>query len=91
MKSSHLKHFIIGCAVVFLLAGCMSAPSMKVSQSRHPNLADAQTAIEHAIAKIDAAQSANEFDMGGHAQKAKALLNQAYVEVKLAAEAANAK
>jgi len=32
---------------------------------------------------------ANEFDMGGHAARAKDLLDQAYREIKLAAEAAN--
>ena len=32
---------------------------------------------------------ANEFDMNGHAAKAKALLDEAYSEIKLAAEAAN--
>jgi hypothetical protein len=36
-----------------------------------------------------AAQEANEFDMQGHAQKAKNLLDEANKELKLAAEAAN--
>jgi hypothetical protein len=39
--------------------------------------------------KITAAQEANEFDMNGHAAKAKELLDQASRELKLAAEAAN--
>jgi hypothetical protein len=37
-----------------------------------------------------AAQTANEFDMAGHAAKAKELLDQANNELKQAAEAANA-
>jgi len=37
-----------------------------------------------------AAQGANEFDMQGHAAKAKDLLNQANTELKAAAQAANA-
>lgn len=56
---------------------------------RHPNLLEAQKAIELAWEKISAAQTANEFDMGGHAVKAKEHLAQARTEIKLAAEAAN--
>jgi hypothetical protein len=60
-----------------------------VSPRRHPNLFAAQRFIEQAIGKVDAAQAANEFDMGGHAAKAKEHLAKAYEEIKLAAEAAN--
>ena len=74
---------------MLILSSCMTTAGAAVSPKRHPNLAQAQRLIEDAIAKVSAAQGANEFDMSGHAAKAKALLNQAYVEVKLAAEAAN--
>jgi hypothetical protein len=37
------------------------------------------------------AQKANEFDMNGHAQKAKDLLDQVNKELKIAAETANRK
>jgi hypothetical protein len=60
-----------------------------VSARRHPNLNAAQRLIDQAIGRIDAAQGANEFDMDGHAQHAKDLLDQANREIKLAAEAAN--
>jgi hypothetical protein len=60
-----------------------------VSANRHPNLAAAQRLMEQAVGKLDAAQQANEFDMHGHAAKAKDLLGQAFSEVKQAAEAAN--
>ena len=40
--------------------------------------------------KLTAAQKANEFDVQGHAAKAKDLLVQVNDELKLAAEAANA-
>ena len=60
-----------------------------VNPNRHPNLAAAQRFMEQAINKLDAAQSANEFDMHGHAAKAKDLLSQAFNETKQAAEAAN--
>ena len=60
-----------------------------VNPGRHPNLAAAQRLMEQAVGKLDAAQQANEFDMHGHAAKAKDLLAQAFSEVKQAAEAAN--
>ncbi len=56
---------------------------------RHPNLNAAQRLIEQALARVSTAQGANEFDMDGHAAKAKSLLDQADAEIKLAAEAAN--
>ena len=56
---------------------------------KHPNLAAAQKLGEQAFEKLEAAQKANEYDMDGHAQKAKDLLKQANAEIKLAAEAAN--
>ena len=61
-----------------------------VSKAKHPNLAAAQKLVEQALAKVTAAQKANEYDMDGHAAKAKDLLDQAFAEIKLAAEAANA-
>jgi hypothetical protein len=64
-------------------------PVQNVSAKRHPNLAAAQKLTDQAFNKITAAQQANEWDMDGHAQKAKELLDQANNELKKAAEAAN--
>jgi F0F1-type ATP synthase membrane subunit b/b' len=64
-------------------------PVKNVSKERHPNLAAAQKLSADAFAKLEAAQKANEYDMDGHAQKAKDLLKQANDEIKLAAESAN--
>lgn len=64
-------------------------PRENVSAGRHPNLAAAQRLSEQAWQRIVAAQEANEWDMQGHAQKAKNLLDEANRELKLAAEAAN--
>jgi hypothetical protein len=64
-------------------------PVLNVSPKRHPNIAAAQKLSRQAYNKIVAAQKANEYDMGGHAQKAKELLDQVNEELKLAAEAAN--
>jgi hypothetical protein len=66
------------------------APQQNVSSARHPNLAAAQKLSAEAFEKIGAAQRANEFDMHGHAARAKELLDQANQELKAAAEAANA-
>ncbi len=60
-----------------------------VNPNRHPNLFAAQRFIEQAINKVTAAQQANEYDMNGHAQKAKEHLDKAFEEIKLAAGAAN--
>ncbi len=64
-------------------------PAQNVSPKRHPNLAAAQHLTAQAFQKVTAAQQANEWDMEGHAQKAKDLLDQANNELKQAAEAAN--
>jgi hypothetical protein len=67
------------------------APKTNVSGARHPNLAAAQRMSKNAYDKIIEAQKANEWDMAGHAQKAKDLLDQVNSELKLAAQAANKK
>lgn len=90
MKSSLLRILMISFVIAGLLSIGIAVNARNVSGARHPNLAAAQTLIEKAINKVSAAQVANEFDMEGHAAKAKSLLDQAYVEIKLAAQAANA-
>ena len=64
-------------------------PVKNVSAAKHPNLAAAQKLCAQAFEKLEAAQKANEYDMDGHAQKAKDMLKTANDEIKLAAEAAN--
>jgi hypothetical protein len=64
-------------------------PKQNVSGARHPNLAAAQRFAVQAYDKIVAAQEANEFDLGGHAKKAKELLEQVNNELKQAAQTAN--
>ena len=73
------------------LSGCASAsaPARNVSSTRHPNLAAAQKDSARAFDQIEAAQRANEWDMGGHAKRAKELLIQANDEIKQAALTAN--
>jgi hypothetical protein len=71
-------------------AAMAQQPVRDVSAKRHPNLARAQHQTDMAYQSIVAAQRANEFDLGGHAQKAKDLLDQANQELKQAAEVSNA-
>jgi F0F1-type ATP synthase membrane subunit b/b' len=79
----------IGMLLGSLAYAQMGQPAQNVSGKRHPNLAAAQRLVDQAFQKITAAESANEFDMGGHAAKAKELLDQANRELKQAAETAN--
>jgi hypothetical protein len=67
----------------------LAQPKQNVSKGLHPNLAAAQRLSEQAYQKIMAAQEANEFDLGGHAQKAKGLLEQVNNELKQAALQSN--
>lgn len=93
MNASLFRKLIIICVVLGLLSSCTTTTVVtdeRVSPRRHPNLAAAQRHIERAIDRLSEAQRENDFDMHGHAKKAKELLDEAYVEIKLAAEAANA-
>jgi hypothetical protein len=89
MKASMGKT-IVRYAVILACAFGIMAYAVNVRRTRHPNLFAAQSYIEKAIERVSAAQKANEFDMNGHAAKAKELLDQSYSEIKLAALAANA-
>jgi uncharacterized membrane protein len=74
-------------ALVTLPIGVWAGGAMK----GHPNMEAARAALNTADIKITAAQKANEFDLGGHAAKAKDLIGQAKEELRLAAETANEK
>ncbi len=63
--------------------------AQNVNPHRHPNLAAAQRLVDQAIARIAAAQQANEFDLGGHAARARELLGQANEQLKAAAVVSN--
>ncbi len=93
IKSNLLRNTVFMIVLgAFLLAGnmaCADRPQLNVSPERHPNIAAAQQLIQDAWEKISLAQKDNRYDMQGHAKKAKELLEQANVELKMAAEAAN--
>jgi hypothetical protein len=94
MKQLFRKNVVVGIVLtlVLLCTGLVFAqkkPAQNVSPKRHPNLAAAQRLTEQAFNKITAAQQANEWDLAGHAAKAKDLLDQANQELKKAAEVSN--
>lgn len=66
-------------------------PVKNISGARHPHLRAAQNASTNAYNQVVQAQEANEWDLKGHAQKAKQLLEEVNNELKLAAEASNAR
>jgi hypothetical protein len=89
MNRTRLASIVFGIAFFLGAVAVAQPPERNVSGARHPNLAAAQRLSLQAFEKIKAAQEANEFDLAGHAQKAKDLLDQVNRELKLAAEASN--
>jgi hypothetical protein len=93
MKSLRTRRYfplqVLGLTQLTAAFAPAQQPKTNVSGARHPNLAAAQRLSLQAYQKITAAQQANEWDMQGHAAKAKDLLNQANTELKAAAQAAN--
>jgi len=61
-------------------------PAQNVDPNRHPNLAEAQHHILEAFQKVGEAQKMGKDEFGGHADKAKQLLDEADREIKEAAE-----
>ncbi|MEO6775423.1 MAG: hypothetical protein ABI467_20850 [Kofleriaceae bacterium] len=72
-------------ALVALPIGVYAGGVMK----GHRNLEAARSALDTADARISAAQRANEFDLDGHAAKAKDAIATAKEELRLAAETSN--
>jgi hypothetical protein len=87
------KMQITGATVFALLACCLGlfaqTPTVNIDPNRHGNLWSAQQSIVLAYEKVEEAQKANHSHLGGHAAKAKDLLNEANQELTLAAEFAD--
>jgi hypothetical protein len=86
------KDMLIGTALGLVL-GCSGAliaqaPVVNIGD-RHGNLRAAQQYIVSAWQRIDEAQQDNNYNLGGHAGRAKDLLSQADEELRLAANVAN--
>ncbi|HET7395429.1 MAG TPA: hypothetical protein VFK12_03215 [Gammaproteobacteria bacterium] len=82
-----MKKIILAAAVAAFL-GLSATANAHPKHPGHPNIVSAHKLVMQAIKRIEAAQKANEFDLGGHAAKAKDLLAQAESELKQALEAA---
>ncbi|WP_213958844.1 hypothetical protein [Variovorax sp. dw_954] len=83
------SEFIVVTFALAATAACAQEPVQNIDPYRHGNLAAAQQLVRGAFDKISAAQSANNDRLGGHAARAKALLDQANEELKAAALTAN--
>lgn len=90
MTRPHKLSLSLAVSLALAFAAMAQRPKDNVSAERHPNLAAAQRLSQQAWERVVDAQKANEWDLGGHAQKAKELLDQVNAELKLAAETANA-
>lgn len=90
--------FRVVLIVLTLLASCAQPgppldgpgePVLNVDPALHGNIAAAQSLSRQAYDRVTAAQAANDYNLGGHAARAKELLRQANEEMKLAALSAN--
>ena len=86
-KSAYLAAALV--CLAFIGVTFAQRPETTIDPTRHPDLAEAQHHIQQAFEKIGEAQRANKEQLGGHAEKAKTLLEQASRELKEAAEYAN--
>jgi len=85
------KLFTAICGIVLLCSLVLAqGPVVNIDPKSNSNLADAQRFVVQADQRIAAAQRINDFDMQGHAAKARELLVQVNQELKAAAEAADA-
>src|SRR5512139_1274346 len=89
MQTRFLRPLALALAVAAPLS--LALAQKKQGKYSHPNLMAADKLCTQALAKLEAAQVANEFDLGGHAKKAKDLIKQAQDEIKLATATANKK
>jgi len=77
--------FVTLIAALAFTGGILTAGPLR----GHPNLEHARDHLNAAWEDIQHAQSANEWDLGHHAEKAKELISQAKEEVRQAAEVSN--
>jgi hypothetical protein len=91
MVMKKFKHSAIVVTLGLALMGIAfaQAPETDINPSRHSNLAEAQQHVVQAYGKIVEAQKDNKEQLGGHAEKAIQLLEQANHELKEAAEYAD--
>jgi hypothetical protein len=89
MLKTKLLVLAVGLLLIIGVAAVAQPPERDISHHRHPNLAAAQDLSHKAWEKILDAQKANEWDMHGHAQRAKEMLDRVNEELRQAADDAN--
>lgn len=80
-----MKKLILAAACGVLLG----AAALAFAKVEHPNLHAAFEDIQKAEKSLAAAEKGNEYDLGGHAAKARDLLKQAEGEIAQAVQVAN--
>lgn len=88
MKPASLKRFVLAAGLATATMA-MSQTIQNVDPSRHGNLAAAQSLIAQAFERMTEAQRSNNYELGGHAGRAKQLLSEAATEIGLAAATAD--
>ena len=91
MSKSILRALVVVTTIAAPLTVAFARGPAQNVGNKHPNLAAAQGLVGQAYDRLEAAQNANEFDLGGHAKRAKEALKLANDEIKLAAQVANAR
>jgi hypothetical protein len=86
-KTNLLWGSVLASTLVF--GAWAQAPVANINGTKHPNLARAQQHIVEAYRWAEEARKENKDELGGHAEKAKQLLEQADQELKQAAEFAD--
>lgn len=89
MKTFSITSALVGAVLSLSVVAIAQEPVRNIDPARHGNLAAAQDLIRQAFDRITTAQQDNRYDLGGHAGRAKGLLQQASEELRLAANAAN--
>jgi hypothetical protein len=89
MKTATLKRFVFAAGLVTAATVVIAQTVQNVDPSRHGNLAAAQGFIAQAYERMTMAQQSNDYELGGHAARAKQLLSEAATEIGLAATTAD--
>lgn len=77
---------VLAFGLILMGVAYAQRPETDIDSGRHPNLAEAQHHVVQAYDKAVEAQKENKDELGGHAERAIQLLDQANHELKLAAE-----
>ena len=85
-KRSFYLAVVLMFGLILITVAYAQRPETDIDPHRHSNLAEAQRHVVEAYNKTVEAQKANKDELGGHAERAIDLLDQANHELKLAAE-----